>query len=89
MSATVYESRPKRAGESARAEEGIRKAGFRCYCGLLFTERESLDEHLENAHPERIVRCEDCGRVLPKGQWRLDEDGTFYPEGQGDEASKA
>jgi hypothetical protein len=56
------------------------RGAFQCYCGLSFPERDLLDEHLRSTHPDKIVFCSDCGRVLPKGQWRVDSEGTFYPE---------
>jgi hypothetical protein len=42
---------------------------FQCYCGQRFEDREPLDEHLERTHPEMLVKCNDCQRLLPKGVW--------------------
>ena len=52
------------------------RGGFRCFCGEWFPSRIPFDEHLKS-HPGKFAVCDCCKRVLPKGSWRVDEDGTF------------
>ena len=54
----------------------LQRGGFRCFCGEWFPERTPFDEHLKS-HPGKFVLCDDCKRVLPKGLWKVDENGTF------------
>ncbi len=89
---TVGAAAPPEEEASKGAPSGVwlPKVVFRCFCGLSFPDREPFDAHLSSAHPEMIATCGDCGRVLPKGQWRID-DGVFHLEesGTGDEATRA
>lgn len=71
-----------------RARPGRTNFVFKCFCGLSFSEREPFDAHLQSTHPGSFSECKDCGRVLPKGQWRV-EAGVFHLEGAGEEAARA
>jgi hypothetical protein len=61
-------------------EKGVDKIGdavprelFQCFCGQRFGDRDSIDKHLGQFHPEMLVKCDDCGRLLPKGSWQKAE----------------
>lgn len=58
------------------AKDTTQRNGFVCFCGEWFPTRELFDIHLKR-HPDKSVVCKDCGRILPKGSWRIDEEGNF------------
>ncbi len=61
---------------SPETTNGPRQGGFMCFCGNWFPRRELFDEHLKQ-HPDGFVVCDCCKRILPKGSWIVDENGTF------------
>ena len=81
MSIAVASHEEKAADTEDSLKVRLAEGAFLCFCGLSFPDREPFDTHFRSAHSGRFTTCSDCGRVLPKGQWRLDREGTFYFEG--------